>query len=49
MFICNDCNALFEQPDYFSQHSIDEKTVKYFNIPICPFCGNEDIKIFEKS
>ena len=46
---CNDCGCSFDYPDEYKYHEIKENKAEYKSFQICPYCGSENIEIFEKS
>jgi Zn finger protein HypA/HybF involved in hydrogenase expression len=48
MFICNDCTGVFEYPKLYIE-CIGEcwGTTVYETLPICPYCGSDDIDVDE--
>jgi len=47
MYVCHDCCSLFDEPlvkkDWEVHDELSGSPKEYFYIPICPFCGSEEI------
>lgn len=48
MYVCHDCCSLFDEPlvkkDWEVHDELSGCPKEYFYIPICPFCGSEEIE-----